>query len=825
MKTPLYTSLFSLAEFSKRPRTTPWLTAWLWRMALVLVVGLGLAPTPARAQNPGVGGTQAGFEIDAHFSSGIIPSFWTGSGPNQNYFPSVTTFGDDWSQGLTGSAMLKQVGGVSVTGATADARGLWQVDGNWGTSSAIGELSVFAGSSNKNGDAIGTGQSPYSVGTGSGGPQKNDITNTFLHSRQVDNKLWLFFGAETRSVNGASYLDFEYNQAGVKKIGNQLVGQGPLNGRTLNDFLLVINYTGGGNKPVVGVRRWVAPGTWSNELPVSTLGAFVTTNTADVAPVAPNKAFTSDGAFSNTTGALQFVEGGLNVTDVFRDSPLDQCTPLATITVKTRSSPSYTSELKDYDVLSFPLTPSATATVADVPAQCKPISGSTVFSVSGTYGNGTPTWSASSGVVLSNQSYSAGVATATASVAGNGPETVTLTTASSNSACPSAVASKPLNINPTPVGTNTTMSSCPTSIGGPTAVFDLTSKNGTVTGGVTGVTVVGWYEGYNATTGAFTGSIASPTTYTSGSKTVYAQLSGTGSCLGVAQNALTLMPSPVGTNAMMSSCPTTAGGTTAVFDLTSKNGTVTGGVVGVTVAGWYETYAAGAFSNPITSPVTYTSGSKTVYAQLSGASSCLGVAQNALTLTPSPGRPDVTITEATLCGTLLAPSLTVNSPVTGTTYTLTQTGVAGSRTFAYPADGTTVVFLNLVAGKGFSIIATNAGCVSAATDCSNYTQSAPVGRSVPTVAPSPQQSIQTEAYPNPTSKDATINFSVPKTGHVLVSVYDALGRPVATLFDGEATAGEQRSVVLKGASLASGIYTYRVVADGKTRTNRVSLEK
>ncbi|GAA3975978.1 T9SS type A sorting domain-containing protein [Hymenobacter antarcticus] len=87
------------------------------------------------------------------------------------------------------------------------------------------------------------------------------------------------------------------------------------------------------------------------------------------------------------------------------------------------------------------------------------------------------------------------------------------------------------------------------------------------------------------------------------------------------------------------------------------------------------------------------------------------------------------------------------------------------------------------------------------------------------------QAIQTEAYPNPTSQDATINFSVPKTGHVLVSVYDAMGRPVATLFDGEATAGEQRSVVLKGASLASGIYTYRVVAGGKTRTNRVSLEK
>ena len=83
----------------------------------------------------------------------------------------------------------------------------------------------------------------------------------------------------------------------------------------------------------------------------------------------------------------------------------------------------------------------------------------------------------------------------------------------------------------------------------------------------------------------------------------------------------------------------------------------------------------------------------------------------------------------------------------------------------------------------------------------------------------------TEAYPNPTSKDATINFSVPKSGHVLVSVYDVMGRPVATLFDGEALAGEQHSVMLKGSTLAAGTYTYRVVANGKTKTNRVVLDK
>jgi hypothetical protein len=63
------------------------------------------------------------------------------------------------------------------------------------------------------------------------------------------------------------------------------------------------------------------------------------------------------------------------------------------------------------------------------------------------------------------------------------------------------------------------------------------------------------------------------------------------------------------------------------------------------------------------------------------------------------------------------------------------------------------------------------------------------------------------------------------SGHVLVQVYNVLGVPVATLFDGQVLAGEQRSVVFKGGALAAGTYTYRVVANGKTKTNRVMLDK
>ncbi|GAC1385045.1 MAG: hypothetical protein NVSMB30_31830 [Hymenobacter sp.] len=273
-----------------------------------------------------------------------------------------------------------------------------------------------------------------------------------------------------------------------------------------------------------------------------------------------------------------------------------------------------------------------------------------------------------------------------------------------------------------------------------------------------------------------------------------------------------------------------------MFDLTKTEPTITGSSATFKVTGWFTTYSASAgFSGSIATPTAYTaSNNTTVYAQLTGnTGSCLGVASNTLTVTPSPARPNVAITEATLCGTIASPYLTVTNPEVGTTYKLTQTDKSGTvvytKTILYSTATTTdptyiaPVFYDLIAGKGFSIFATKGGCVSAATDCSNYLT--PVGRSAPPITPTLQGFIQTEAFPNPTGQDATINFSVPKTSHVVVKVYNATGDQVATLFDGEAIGGEKESVLLKGAQLSTGTYFYKITTNGQTKTNRVSLIK
>jgi hypothetical protein len=345
-----------------------------WQGMLLLALSFSTAFAQNVAPDPGHGGTVAGFEVDADFVSGTIPNFWN-AGNYYNYGIS-TRYGDDWSKGATFNAVLNQVGGVSVPGLSSNGRALWKVDGNWGNQSSVPEVVSFAGNSNKNGDAINVGQKPYSLQLGGTGPQKNDITQSFLHTRNDANTgdLWLFFGAETRATDGNSYIDFEYNQNGVTITSNQLRGPANnsslniINGRTVNDFILVVNYTGGGNRPIVGVRKWLASGQWSAELPLTDNNSFMTTNTAAIAAVAPNKGFAGNGAYSNVTDALQFVEGGVNITAL--NLALNLCSPVATVSVKTRSSSSFTAELKDLDVMNFSLTPPATLTALASLAAC-----------------------------------------------------------------------------------------------------------------------------------------------------------------------------------------------------------------------------------------------------------------------------------------------------------------------------------------------------------------------------------------------------------------------------------------------------------------------
>lgn len=64
-------------------------------------------------------------------------------------------------------------------------------------------------------------------------------------------------------------------------------------------------------------------------------------------------------------------------------------------------------------------------------------------------------------------------------------------------------------------------------------------------------------------------------------------------------------------------------------------------------------------------------------------------------------------------------------------------------------------------------------------------------------------------YPNPWNPAATIRYELKQRTHVILTVYDILGRQVMRLVDGKETAGVHTVRMFSG-NLASGVYYYRL---------------
>ncbi len=79
-------------------------------------------------------------------------------------------------------------------------------------------------------------------------------------------------------------------------------------------------------------------------------------------------------------------------------------------------------------------------------------------------------------------------------------------------------------------------------------------------------------------------------------------------------------------------------------------------------------------------------------------------------------------------------------------------------------------------------------------------------------------------YPNPFNPVTNINFSIPRSGIVKLVVYDALGKQAAELVDGEYNAGSYK-VDFDATEFSSGIYFYRIEADGFTEIKKMVLVK
>ena len=77
-------------------------------------------------------------------------------------------------------------------------------------------------------------------------------------------------------------------------------------------------------------------------------------------------------------------------------------------------------------------------------------------------------------------------------------------------------------------------------------------------------------------------------------------------------------------------------------------------------------------------------------------------------------------------------------------------------------------------------------------------------------------------YPNPFNPSTTISFGMPEDGPVRLTVYDMLGRQMATLVDGFVVAG-RHEVRFDAGGLASGMYLYRLETPERTLMKTMTL--
>ncbi|MDX9923509.1 MAG: T9SS type A sorting domain-containing protein [Ignavibacteriaceae bacterium] len=79
-------------------------------------------------------------------------------------------------------------------------------------------------------------------------------------------------------------------------------------------------------------------------------------------------------------------------------------------------------------------------------------------------------------------------------------------------------------------------------------------------------------------------------------------------------------------------------------------------------------------------------------------------------------------------------------------------------------------------------------------------------------------------YPNPFNPETTINYQLPKSGNVIIKVFDVLGNEISELVNERKNAGYY-SLKFNGNELPSGMYIFTIQADGIRLSKKMILIK
>ncbi|MEO7514601.1 MAG: hypothetical protein ABIW93_02230 [Verrucomicrobiota bacterium] len=176
---------------------------------------------------------------------------------------------------------------------------------------------------------------------------KTDINNVLLHlSNDTNGHVWAVIAADRLSTSGDSYIDFEFLQSPLTLNGNgTITSSGSNGGRSTNDILLSVGFTGGGKVADFFAWRWQASGSGfayanvTTNLPAGRVFVAMNTNTI----VSPYSAF---GQMSYAPNA--FAEAAVDLTALLGN--FDACISVGfkTIMVKTKASSSSSASIEDF---------------------------------------------------------------------------------------------------------------------------------------------------------------------------------------------------------------------------------------------------------------------------------------------------------------------------------------------------------------------------------------------------------------------------------------------------------------------------------------------
>jgi len=84
-------------------------------------------------------------------------------------------------------------------------------------------------------------------------------------------------------------------------------------------------------------------------------------------------------------------------------------------------------------------------------------------------------------------------------------------------------------------------------------------------------------------------------------------------------------------------------------------------------------------------------------------------------------------------------------------------------------------------------------------------------------------------YPNPFNPTTTIEYNLPTSSGVKISIYNVLGKEIRTLVDDNKSAGNHRVIWdgtdNSGRSVSSGIYFYQMISKNFSQVKRLALQK